>query len=358
MPVNKSIQSSARLFLFIALFTTSSCTKPKPEETMVKKISDDSIQLSEEAIKNIKIEKVKLGEFPEQLSLMGRVSVPEDRVTVVPARVAGRIDAVYVASGEIVGHGQVMASIFSADYVIAREEYVQAIKQSLTGEEGSKHFLELSRRKLRALGVSDIDIDKLGTSGEQKSENLTVRAPRGGAILDKKAIIGNFVNLGDTLFTIGDMNKVWFAGDIYPEDLGKVHKSQDIVIDPGNGAPAIYGKISFISPVIDPSSRTIKVRALMENPGNHLRADMYVKGNLILSKRMALVAPKTALVRLRDSLFCFKRSSGNIFKRVPVTVQTETGNQVAISQGLNDGDEVVSEGGLLLDAALSGASGS
>ena len=151
------------------------------------------------------------------------------------------------------------------------------------------------------------------------------------------------------------MHKVWFAGDIYPEDLSKVHKDQEVIIDPGNGAGFLHGKVSFISPAMDPNSRTIKIRALMDNPGGALRADMYVQGNVIIKQRVALVASKSALIRLKDVVYVYKRTPGNIFKKIPVTTDAESLDNVSVTQGLSDGDEVVSEGGLLLDAALNGA---
>jgi cobalt-zinc-cadmium efflux system membrane fusion protein len=135
-----------------------------------------------------------------------------------------------------------------------------------------------------------------------------------------------------------------------------VHKDQEILIDPENGAPAVHGKISFISPAMDPNSRTIKIRALMDNPGTYLRADMYVQGNVIIQERVGLIAPKNALVRLHDSVFAFRRLPGNVFQRVSVETDGESLNSVSVSKGLSEGDEVVSEGGLLLDAALSGDS--
>jgi RND family efflux transporter MFP subunit len=351
---------SKRLLIALVLLSFASCKKSIHEEQMVERLSDDTVKLSDEAVKNIKIDTVIKGEFPEKLSIMGKISVPEDRVAVVPARVAGRTDAVLVSSGEVVVPGQALASIFSADFSIAREEYIQAVEQARQSpkDEESKRLLNLSERKLNALGVSATDFEKWrrqGAGAELKNENLIVRAPRSGALLGKNAVVGNIVNVGDTLFMIGDMSKVWFAGDLYPEDLSKIHKNQDVVIEPGNGAPTLFGKVSFISPVIDPNTRTIKIRALVQNPQNQLRADMYVQGNVIISSHVAITAPKNSLIRLRDNLFCFKRTKGNSFKKVPVKVSSESGDKIAIESGLEDGDQVVSEGGLLLDAVLSGS---
>jgi len=216
-------------------------------------------------------------------------------------------------------------------------------------------MLELSKKKLSTLGVSKSDYEKWKPGEAPKSENLLVRAPLSGALLGKNAVIGNLVNVGDSLFTIGDLSKVWFAGDIYPEDLSKVHSGQEVQIDPGNGAPMLHGKVSFISPAMDPNTRTIKIRALMENAGGQLRADMYVQGFVVISTRMAVIAPKDALVHLQDTVFSFKRLPGNLFKKVAVTTDGETPRTISISSGLVEGDEVVTEGGLLLDAALHGA---
>lgn len=341
--------------LMIAL---GACKKAPLQEPMVQKISEDSVKLSEEAIKNLKLTKVVQGDFPEKISLMGRISVPEDRTVVVQARVSGRTESIYVASGEVVTAGQPLTSIFSADFAIAREEYVQAVNdlKATPDDDQLKRLLALSKRKLGALGVSPADYEKWVTSvsDSSKGDNIVVRAPRSGALIGKNAVIGNIVNVGDTLFMIGDLSKVWFAGDIYPEDLPKIHKDQEVVIDAGNGTPALKGKISFISPVVDPTSRTIKIRALMDNPGNQLRADMYVQGNIIISTRTALIAPKSSLVRLEDTVFCFKRLPGNVFKKVSITSNGETSDQIAVSKGLDAGDEVVSEGGLLLESALNG----
>ena len=218
-------------------------------------------------------------------------------------------------------------------------------------------MLELSKKKLNALGVSKTDYDKWANSEGSRGENIIVRAPRNGALVGKNAVIGNLVNVGDSLFTIGDLSKVWFAGDIYPEDLSKVHQGQEVEIEPGDGAIALHGKVSFISPAMDPNTRTIKIRALMENPGSQLRADMYVQGFVILSRRTAVIAPKNSLVRLDDTTFAFKRLPGNLFKKVSVATDGETTTTVSVTSGLSDGDEVVTEGGLLLDAALHGGLG-
>ncbi|MBI3556871.1 MAG: efflux RND transporter periplasmic adaptor subunit [Deltaproteobacteria bacterium] len=336
--------------LLLALGGCHSQKKDGADQAAVERIDANTLKLSAESLKNIKLSRAELGEFPDRLSLMGRVSVTEDRIAVLPARIAGRIDAVYVTSGEQVTKGQLLASMFSADYVIAREEYLQAIAQKDLGEGPS--MLAMSRRKLLTMGMGEADIDGLGKPADKNTTNLMIRAPRSGVLLAKNAVVGNVNNVGDALFQLGDLSVVWFAGDVYSEDLPKIHKNQEIYIDPNDGTPPIYGKVSFISPVVDPTTRTIKIRALMNNPGSKLRGDMYVKGNLTLSKHTALMIPAKALIRLNDATFAFKRENGELFRKVQVEVGKEQDGVALVLKGIEAGNEVVTEGALLLDAAL------
>ncbi len=320
----------------------------------VKRIDANTVGLSDDAMKNIEMAQAKNGNFPERLSLMGRISIPEDQQAVVPARIAGRVDAVYVTSGERVQKGQVLASLFSPDFVIAREEYLQALKQSQAPSDSSegRHLLQMAVKKLENMGMSEVDITKLSGPTDPDKSHLIIRAPMSGILLQKNAVIGNLNNVGDTLFMLGNISKVWFAGDIYPEDVTKIHKNQEVMIEPMDGGKPVHGKVNFISPVVDPTSRTIKVRALVENPGDSLKADMYVRGYITLKNREALLIPKDAIIRLGAGIFCFKKVGQNDFRKVSVQISGEESDGIAVSGGLQDGDTVVSQGGLLLDAAL------
>jgi membrane fusion protein, copper/silver efflux system len=333
------------------LLPSGSDKKSDSDQAMVEKVSDDSLKLSNETIKTLKISPVTFGNVPEQFSVMGKITVAEDRTAMVAARVSGRIDSVPVASGAELKVGQPLATLFSPDFIIAREEYLQTLESLKTsGDPEDKKMLGLARQKLQSMGVSPYDIDHLSSS--DKTTQLIVRAPRAGAVIAKTAIVGNLVNPGDPLFTIGDTSAIWFAGDIYPTDLDKIHKGQQIIINPDQGGKPIEGKLSFISPMIDGTTRTIKIRAEMINPGSALRLDMFVRGNIILSTKEALTVPKASLVREGNGYICFKIMPNNIFQRVAVETAGESGDSFIISKGLVAGDQVVSDGALLLVSAL------
>jgi Cu(I)/Ag(I) efflux system membrane fusion protein len=336
--------------ILLIIFLFFSCTqKVEKEKLYIRKAGPNALVLEPEALANIKVMKVVSKEFPEILNVMGRIAVVEDRVTVVPARVAGRIDSIDIASGEPVLKGTLLAQIFSPDYAAAREEFLQSSQQANDNKNSDfGNLAKLARRKLKAFGLNEEDIRDLAKTSHQ---NLPVRSPRAGFIIDKKALVGNMANLGDTLFTVADIDKVWFSGDLYPEDLEKVKKNQNVFITTTD-AKKVYGQVSFISPVVDPTTRTIKIRAIIANDKTLLRADMYVQGSIILSQKVRLVVPNSAIVSLQNKNFIFKKTATSEFTKVEVEVLKTQQTDIAIGAGLTENDEVVSEGALLLDAAL------
>jgi membrane fusion protein, copper/silver efflux system len=348
------------LVLTVGLVLLLGCTKKQEKEvSLVEKVNETTLKIAADAMKNLSVEKVENKELPERLDLMGRVTATEDRTTVVPARVAGRTDRIFLASGEAVSEGQSLASIFSPDFISAKEEYLQSLKQSrivtADSDPGDQNdfgsFTQLARKKLYTMGLTKRDIDALNNENS-KDQNLIVRSPRSGVIIAKGAALGNLVNVGDSLFTVADISKVWFSGDLYSEDLPRVHKDQEVIIDGIPGSEPLHGQISFISPIVDPNARTIKIRALIDNPGGMLRADMYVHGGVILSRKQALLIPTTSVIRVGDKEFVYKRTQSDLVQRVPVTTKEEFQNQTAVVSGLTAGDEIVTKGGLFLEGAL------
>lgn len=326
------------------------------EAPPVTRVSDDVVELSPDAQKNIAVAPARRSALAERLSVMGRVSATEDRVTSVSARVSGRVSAAMVASGESVTAGQPLASLFSPDFAAAREEYLQALKQPRSADPRAgadrTDLAALARKRLEIMGLAPEDVAALASLTSEQSSSLLVRAPASGVLLDKRVVVGNVVNAGDTLFTVGNLDKVWFVGDIYPEDLAKVRKNQEVVVEPSGLDRKVLGTVSFISPVIDPTTRTIKIRALMDNPDALLRADMYVRGGLVLGRRSAVLVPAAAVISVNDDRYAFVAAGARRFRKVKVQAGLEQDGRVEVLSGIKDGDRVVTEGALLLEAAL------
>ena len=224
------LRCSARRRLALAvtcLMSLAACHRHEIiEGSAVAVVGPNTLVVSAPAMGHLKMAKSEKVDFPEYLTLMGRISPTEDRTTVVPARVAGRIESVFVASGETVRQGEILAKLFSPDFISAREEYLQSLRQEKAAAGGAEFraLAGMAKKRLQTMGLSPADIEALASSGEDdpgKPPSLIVRAPRSGAIATKNATVGNLANMGDTLFTIADLSKVWFLGDLYPEDLPK-----------------------------------------------------------------------------------------------------------------------------------------
>jgi Cu(I)/Ag(I) efflux system membrane fusion protein len=371
--VNAGIASVLSLAAMFAISRTLTAdTKPVSQDP-VQIVNPSTLELSDEAAASLETAPVTEQSFPDVLSLMGTISVVENRVTSVPARVAGRIDAVLKVSGESVKAGDALALEYSPDFITARQEYLEAMDKdasvhaasstadaSPTAQEGAENsdfsnLAALTVKKLKNMGLTDADIAAL--PGAADTTHLVIRAGRDGAITAVNTAVGNMQNQGDLLMTISDLDRVWFSGDLYAEDLGKVHHGQRIQIQAEGLRRPVGGVLSFISPVIDAGAHTIKVRALINNPDRVLRGGMVVQGDLVLSDKTALVVPQAALMNLHNQFFCFKNVGPNRFQEVPVTVGQEYGSLATVTQGLAPGDQVVSAGGLVLDQAFEAGGG-
>ena len=355
MPVSASILLGGAIALTGIWKSYGHGESTSAETGLVQRIGENQVRITEAAKKNLQFIEAKVSEYHEQIDIMGKVSVTENGTTMVPARVAGRVENIYAASGESVEAGQILAKIYSPDFAAAREEYLQAgQRKNAKNDSDFSNLHEMSRKKLQSLGLSDEDINNLAKSDPNL---LIVHAPLAGVIIDKKAVLGSAVNIGDPLFTIGDLHKVWFLGDLYPEDLPKMHSDQEVMIDPVAGGDAIYGKVSFVSPVIDPNTRTIKFRVLMDNPNQALRADMYVQAHLILSTTKAIIIPTASIFNENGKNYLFKQTKDqpDVFEKIQVETGDQVHSQTVIRQGIDEGDKIIADGGLLLNAVLDNA---
>jgi len=355
----------AALAVLLTGLRASENAKPAPTDAMeqaVKVIDGSTLQLSDATLADLGTAKAQTREFPETLNLQGSISVVENLVTVVPSRVGnGRVDQVLKVTGETVRAGEPLALIYSPDYVSAREEYLQVIGKAPGGPDAAAAgaqsgdllgFAGVARKKLEMMGLSAKDIADLPNNTDN---HLVVRASRDGAITSVNTMVGNLQNQGDTLFTTANLDRVWFSGDLYIEDLPKVHKGQKITISAEGLDKPLDGTINFISPVVDANVRTVKVRAIIDNPAHLLRASMFVQGDLVLSSAPALVVPQAAVLKLNDRTFCFKEVGKNRFEEVPVTVSRQDDTVAGIAQGLAAGDEIVARDLASLDHVLDNA---
>ncbi len=312
--------------------------------------------MTDEALRLAQIQTTRIGTGAggeKRIALSGKIMVDERRITVQPAHIPGRIEHLSVAfTGEWVDKGQPLARLYSPVLVNAQRELLEAIR--LKG--GSSDLAEAARNRIRYWKLPEDFIRKVEQTGQVQKE-VVVKADQSGVVSARKVALGDYVEEGMPLFELADLRRVWVLLEAYESDLPHIRVGNAVEIT----APAAPGKsfnarIAFIDPLLDADSRTVAVRAELENPGGLFKPEMFVQGTLKTfgTSKSALVVPKSAV------LWTGKRSV--VYVKVPNTAvpsfefrEVELGDAVANGyvalSGLEAGEEVVTEGAFVIDAA-------
>ncbi len=205
-----------------------------------------------------------------EINMVGRVDYDETRTKSIAARFPARIERLYVDyTGVEVKKGDHLANVYSPELLTAQRELISAIKFK-SGD------IETVKEKLRLWGLSEEKIRSIEIKG-QTSDRMDIDAPFGGIVIHKGVDQGDYVKTGSNLFKIADLSRVWIQLDAYESDLPWLRFGQKVKFE----AEAVPGKvfeglITFISPILDPKTRTVKVRINADNAGFILKPDMFV----------------------------------------------------------------------------------
>jgi Cu(I)/Ag(I) efflux system membrane fusion protein len=267
-----------------------------PVETTEGQVGPRQIVFSEDALKLMEIQTTPVErKFVEaEVRMVGKVEYDESRVKEITAWVPGRIDRLYVDfTGILVRKGDHMVYLYSPQLLSAQAELLQAAK-AVQGTSGATELiqrssiatLEAAREKLRLLGLQKEQIETIEKTG-QITDHLTIYAPIGGIVIAKHANAGDYVETGTKIYTIADLSEVWVKLDAYESDMMWVRYGQQVEFTaeayPGQ---AFTGKITFIDPVLDGRTRTVKLRVNADNSDGRLKPEMFVRALV----RVALAA--------------------------------------------------------------------
>jgi len=327
-----------------------------------------SLSPSQMVMANVATVAVDSAPLDKEISAVGIVQYDQSRQSRVTAWVAGRIDRLYVDTvGGYVSKGRPVAEVYSPDLVSAQQEYLLALKSreqfkasSIEAiSQGGDGLVSSARQRLKLMGVKDHQIAALQKSG-QPTIKLSIYTPLSGIVIEKIVLQGQYVNVGDPLFTIADLSSVWVEAEVYEADFPSIKIGQKVDITsqsyPGK---TFTGKVSFIYPFLDPKTRTVKVRVQIANPGLRLKPDMFVNVSLKAPLGESLVVPVTAVMDTGKSKVVWVETKPGMFEPRDVKVGTRVGDQLQILSGLARGDRVAASGGYLIDseAQLKGGAG-
>jgi membrane fusion protein, copper/silver efflux system len=212
-----------------------------------------------------------------EIRMVGKVQFDETRMAYIAPRVPGRIDRLYANfTGMPVKLGDHLADMYSPELVSAQQELLQAAKSSV-GTASSASLLNATRERLRLWGLTAEQIAEIERSGQVR-DHVTFYSPIGGIVVEKEAREGLYVETGMRLFTVADLTRVWVQLDGYESDLAWLRYAQEVVFQaeayPGE---TFKGTIAFIDPMLDPMTRTVKVRVNVANADGRLKPEMFVR---------------------------------------------------------------------------------
>lgn len=333
-----------------------------------KELSEISLSPTQQVMANIETEAAKIEPFAREIAAVGIVAYDQARQAKVTAWIAGRIDRLYVNRvGDWVSRNRPVAEVYSPDLVSAQQEYLLALKSRETLKDspinsisqGGEGLVASSRQKLKLMGVKDYQIASLERSGAPNIR-LPIYTPLSGVVIEKLVLAGQYVNVGDPLFTIADLSTVWVDVEVYENEFPSIKIGQKVEFSSQSYPGTVFtGKVSFVYPFLDPSSRTVKVRVELPNPGGKLKPEMYMRGVIKASQGTVLTVPVTAVLDTgKRKVVWVEKGPGNYVPRDVVTGD-HTGDRIRIISGLEAGEKVAVSGGYLIDseAQLKGGTG-
>jgi membrane fusion protein, copper/silver efflux system len=290
----------------------------------------------------------------KEVRLYGKVQADESLFQSQTAHVEGRIEKLYINFiGESVMKGQKLADIYSPELITAQQELLETAKTRLLQPE----LYEASKEKLRQWKLTDDQIAKIESSGIVQN-NFEVLSNTAGTVTVRRVNTGDHVSQGTVLLDIADLSRVWIMFDAYESDLQFLHVGERLTFTlqalPGTN---FSGNITFIDPVIDPVTRVAKVRVETENLSGRLKPEMFATG-IVTSKlseyRDNVVIPKSAVLWTGKRSVVYVKQTGSqepVFKIREVELGPMLGESYVITNGLHEGEEIVTSGTFSVDAA-------
>ncbi len=387
--MNYSTHSLGNYFRSIcvaALFVCplSGCSSGDSESKMTSFTATESkadtaelFTVPKEQLPHLQIVSAERAPLQRTLRLAGSVAYNAFETTPVFAAVGGPVHEILAAPGQFVKAGQTLLTVTSPDYSSARSAYIKArsasalsdklynraqdlyahgaiseadLQQAESNRMQAHADLESSTDALHALGIGDPEV-LLKDTVHPRAE-IPVVAPVTGEIVERLVGPGQLLQTGATqCFTISNTNTVWVLVNVYQNDLPYVHVGDAVEINTDAYPKLFHGKISYIAPALDPSTRTLQARIVTQNPGQKLKKDLYVT-TLVKAGSIpdAITLPDSAILRdTENQPFAYVQTrNNNQFARRLLTLGDSSKGRTQITSGLKEGEHVVGDGSLFL----------
>lgn len=297
----------------------------------------------------IRTEKARVRPLWRRIEATGYVGFDETRISYINTRVSGWIVNLEVNSeGEQVSKGDLLFEFYSPELVNAQKEYLQALQRGGARLQGG------AEEKLAALGMIPSDIKALEKRGTA-SEKIKIVAPQDGIVASLNVREGMYIQPNSSILSLADLSSVWLQAEVFESQVDWVAAGQAAEATLGYMPGMEFtGQVNYVYPVLDPETRTLKVRLRFDNPGGRLKPNMYARVSIYGKlKPNALSIPREALIPAPGRDRVVVSLGDGKFQVHEVLTGLESGEFVEILAGISEGDEIVTSSQFLIDSEAS-----
>jgi len=368
--VIKIAEMAAYLSVVLACLGSAACSDKIARATEAERSRDlDRLEPNIAQSNYVKIETVNETDAAPAIRVTGKLGLDEDHTQRVATPIDGRASRILVELGDQVRSGQILLELTSThvsetqadaqkaqqDLDVATKAFGRANKLKLDGAVSEKEAAqaEADFRKAKSDAARTVaQLTSLGVSPMNPTTSVAIRAQMGGTIVERNVSVGQEVRADSTqaLFTISDLKTVWVIADVHEQNIELVHKGDAVKIRvPAYPEDSFDGKVDYVGDVLDPMSRTVKIRCPVLNKNFKLKPEMFV--NLELSElhgQKVITLPSSAILTDSEHTRVLVVSSDHAYQPRIITVGEDVDDRVRVLRGLNVGEQVVTEGAIFL----------
>ena len=378
MENNSLPKRAAIIVLATALASLAACSKKSNDNPSPTASNSNSVTLTQAQRQNIKLFSVAESKFHKTIDTTGSVDFDNDQATSVLAPFSGPVTRLLVQLGQDVKKGDALAVVDSPDFATAIGTYRKAIataktarqvadtdkdlvthngisqrdaQQAQTDATNAEADREAARQGLVSLNVDPKIIKDIEDGHVVTRIDGTIRSPISGTVVEKLISPGQLLQAGTTpCFTVADLSKVWVTAQVFGSTLASIRVSDTSDVQTDFASKMLPGKVDNISALVDPNTRAVGVRVVVDNPNGLLKKQMYVRVLIHSSQESSgLLAPVSAVLRDDENLpFVYVAQPNGGFARARVTLGYRDNDRYEITEGLHAGDRIIVDGGLFV----------
>ena len=326
--------------------TPATSSEPPGENGQAGTLVIDATQRQLIGVKTAPVARTQVG---VTIRALGRVTYDETRLTDITLKYRGWLGTVYADyTGIHVKKGTPLCTIYSPELLSAQEDFLESLRRAGAANRRERTLLDTTRRRLRLWDLTEGQIAHLAETREV-AEYVPILSPVTGTVIEKRVVAGSAVEPGMRLYRVADLSHVWVEADLYESDIPLVRigqtAKQALSYQPGK---TFTGKVSYIYPYLDATTRTGRIRLNVPNANGTLKPDMYVNVELQIPFGEQLIVPEEAVMMSgKTNLAFIDRGDGRLQPQT-LTLGRKVAEGFIVLDGLEEGDTVVTSGNFLI----------